>query len=214
MILSFGLLSGRSKYFGFFIFSVFIFLFLQNEIKLNIKSIFIGIICILIVLGVIWPKFNYYFIAGFSDIDKEQLARPMLYLTSLKILYDFFPFGSGLGTFGNHASRIFYSPLYYQYHLDQIWGLSKKFPFFIADTYFPQLAQFGFFGISIFILFWKSVYEKIKAKFITRNSLDDYRLGLLILLFFLVESTADTTLISNRGVYVMCLLGIITNKYI
>ena len=56
---------------------------------------------------------------------------------------DYIPFGSGLGSFGTAAAAKEYSPLYYKYQLDNVWGLNPENPMFLADAFYPTLAEFG-----------------------------------------------------------------------
>lgn len=74
-------------------------------------------------------------------------------LTSMQILYDYFPFGSGLGSFGTFASAEYYSPVYSAYGIDHLWGLSKDMPAFICDAFYPELAQFGVAGVILYFAF-------------------------------------------------------------
>ncbi len=96
----------------------------------------------------------------FIKYDPSKIARNVLYLTSFKISEDYFPFGSGFGTFGGWMSRVYYSPLYYKYGLNTVWGLSPKYGSFINDTFWPHiLAELGIFGFimyaMIFVVFIK-----------------------------------------------------------
>jgi hypothetical protein len=80
------------------------------------------------------------------------VARSVLYNTSFRIAKDFFPFGSGLGTFGGWISALYYSPLYTQYNISNVYGLEKGGKF-LMDTFWPYLiAQFGIFGAILYCL--------------------------------------------------------------
>lgn len=205
--LSLGLFSGRAKFFTSYAIAM-LFLSLHRRIKImNIK--FIILVCIIIicmVYFVIWDKFNFYFIQGTEE--DSGIARPMFYVTAWHILWDYFPLGSGFATFANHASRVFYSPLYYNYNLWMIRGVTPDNPIFIGDTFYPGLAQFGFIGIVLFFVFFYRRYKEICS---IRN-LDVYILGLIILVTILFESVADTTILSNRGVIYFILLGLLHNE--
>ena len=147
-----GLLAPKFKFMGEVVcFIAFIF-FLKK--RLNFKSPKTMIYCALIVtvvLMVTWTRFDAYYISGLSN---EELARPMTYKTSLKILWDYWPFGSGMGSFGCLGARDYYSPLYYKYNLNGIWGLGERGAF-VCDAYYPTLAQFGMVGVFLFCWFWK-----------------------------------------------------------
>ena len=154
---------------------------------------------------VIWDKFNLYFIQGTEE--DSGVARPLFYITSFKILIDYFPFGSGLASFANNASGIFYSPLYYKYDLWQVWGCTPAYPDFVADAFYPNLAQFGIVGVLLFFYFLYKRYNEITRL----KNVDRYILGLIVLITILFESVADTMILSNRGVLFFLILGMLRN---
>jgi hypothetical protein len=74
--------------------------------------------------------------------------RVALYAGSLAIARDEFPLGAGLGRFGSHLSREQYSPLYAQYGLDRIVGLTPRTPIAVTDTFWPMiLGEAGVIGL-------------------------------------------------------------------
>ena len=107
---------------------------------------------------VIWAnfeKFSIYFITGYD----EGAARTYMYYTSFEMFGRLFPFGSGFGTFGTDASGRYYSPLYYKYGLNFIYGCRpddyQTDHSFFMDTFFPVvIGQFGIIGTLLFIKFW------------------------------------------------------------
>jgi hypothetical protein len=150
-----------------------------------------------------WSKLNLYVVEGFSS---DWIARPVLYKNAVNVLNDYFPFGSGFGTYGNEASRDFYSPLYYKYDLYKVWGLSPSYDKFVADTFFPVLSQFGYIGIMLFVVFWYRLWKLVDYKSLAEKIVE-YKIGLIIIAFFLIESIADTTIVSYRGLLPMMILG-------
>ena len=98
-----------------------------------------------------WAKFNAYYVQGFQA-DDQEIARPATYETGVKIMFqDYIPFGSGLGSFGTAAAAKEYSPLYFKYQLNNIWGLDPSNPMFLADAFYPTLAEFGIVGLFFFL---------------------------------------------------------------
>lgn len=69
---------------------------------------------VVVILAITWTRFDTYYVSGLSN---DELARPMTYKTSLRILWDYLPFGSGMGSFACNGAWKFYSPLYYKYNL-------------------------------------------------------------------------------------------------
>jgi len=210
-ILAFSLLSGRSKLYGFFAFSVLVMYILRGniEIKLSVKNIILFSLAIVIVLYVSWGKVSFYF---FNDIDSDLVARTMMYSTSIDLLIDYFPFGSGFASFATHYSGVYYSHIYTDYGLDNVWGLEEESANFAGDAYYPSLAQFGVFGVILFFMFFAKILIKAnKLKKLSDNN-TQYLIIVFILTFLLIQSVAETMLTSNRGFYIMILLSLSINE--
>lgn len=211
-MLAIGLFSGRSKFYGFFVLAVFSILFFSNakNLKFNFKNTIIALVMIGLILLVAKEKIELYFIQGIStDSEKDYIARFALYATSFLIFKDYFPFGSGLATFGTHASGAYYSNIYKEYEIDGIWGLSKHYPYFISDTYYPSLAQFGVVGALLFVVFW--IYLCKKAYTYFKVTYDSKLTTIVIIIsgYFAIENIADATFTSNRGLFFMMFLGLV-----
>src|SRR5690606_5958180 len=146
-------------------------------------------------------KILFYAQGFFQDrsIEDHYLARPVLYITSVEILQDYFPFGSGFGSFATHASRVVYSPIYEAYEISGVWGLSEEFSSFIADTHFPSLAQFGVVGVVLFILFWRTLIKKANACKLSMPDNSAYFFIVLIFVFLMIEMVADAAFTNNRA---------------
>lgn len=199
-----GLLAPKYKFMGEVVcFIAFIF-FLKK--RLNFKSPKTMIYTTLIVVAVLmvsWTRFDAYYVSGLSN---DELARPMTYKTSLKILWDYWPFGPGMGTFGCLGARDFYSPLYYEYNLNGIWGLGEKGAF-VCDAYYPTLAQFGLVGVFFFCWFWKRRLGAIDRIL----DLKYYRVAMITFCCLAIEQTADTSWLSGKGMGYCMLLGLCLN---
>lgn len=210
LILSIGILSGRSKFLGFYIIFIGLFFLVKNGLKkiLSFKIICSGLVIIGLVLLVIWEKLYYYFIAGGLQNESEMFARPALYAGAVRILENFPLLGSGLGSYATYASGLFYSPMYEFVGISDYWGLTPDEPMFVADTFFPSLAEIGIVGIFLFFRFWLLCYRQARRVFFMTGNLDAYKCVLLIFSFFFIECIADSTLTQNRGTFMMCLLAL------
>lgn len=211
LIMATGLLGGKSKFYGETVCFVAIFFFLKGRIKFgSLKTMAQFAAITAVVLFFTWTKFNAYYIEGMSDEyiqnndESSRMARPESYKTAMTIIFkDYIPFGSGLGTFGTNAAAVHYSPLYYDYDLNEIWGLDPMEPMFLADAFYPTLAEYGLVGLFFFLIFWK---RRLMA---VRWLPDDnyYKVGLMCILALALESTADTTYLSGKGMGYFMLLG-------
>jgi hypothetical protein len=79
------------------------------------------------------------------------VARIALYQTAGDIVQAQFPLGVGLGRYGGFIAQQHYSPVYYQYGLDEIYGLSPGGDF-AQDTFWPAVAgEAGLVGLVAYI---------------------------------------------------------------
>lgn len=199
-----GMLAPKFKFMGEVVcFIAFVF-FLKK--RLNFRSPKTMIYCAIIlavVLTVTWTRFDAYYVSGLSN---DELSRPMTYKTSLKILYDYFPLGSGMGSFACNGAWKYYSPLYYKYKLNDIWGLDEVGGF-ICDAYYPTLAQFGIVGVFFFLWFWKRRMAAINVIVDMRY----YRVAMITLCCLAIEQTADASWLSGKGMGYCMLLALCLN---
>lgn len=208
------LLSFRSKSYAFFAAAVFIFYFMNAKRlqKIKLSTLFFAGIGMCLIFIVAWEKFQFYFITGTGDDISKSMARPALYMGALQLFQDFFPFGTGFGSYASYASGIYYSPLYAQYGMDKIYGLSQEYGSFITDTYFPQLAQFGVVGLMLFFAFFRKRYKRTMWLYKKNKDIMIMKMSVLIIAFFLIESSTDCTFVHNRGMVMMVLLAMIFNE--
>lgn len=170
------------------------------------------------VLAVSWNKINYYFLSGNSgSFDPEVIysyARPVMFLTGGLILVDHFPFGTGLASFGTAASapEMNYSNVYYEYGIHTVHGLSQNSKEgFICDAFYPELAQFGFVGLILFIYFWIYIYSFLRpmARYYIHRYRPQFVIASCIICFLLIESFGGTTIVHTVGLECLSLLGMI-----
>lgn len=199
-----GMIAPKFKFMGEVVcFIAFVF-FLKK--RLNFRSPKTMIYCtilVAIILTVTWTRFDGYYVSGLSN---DELARPMTYKTSLKILYDYFPFGSGMSSFACNGAWKYYSPLYYKYKLNDIWGLDEGGGF-ICDAYYPTLAQFGIVGVFFFLWFWKRRMSAINVIVDMRY----YRVAMITICCLAIEQTADSSWLSGKGMGYCMLLALCLN---
>lgn len=199
-----GMLAPKFKFMGEVVCFIAFIYFLKKRLNFRSpKTILYCTVIASIVLTVTWTRFDAYYVSGLSN---EYLARPMTYKTSLKILCDYLPFGPGFGTFACNGAWKFYSPLYYKYNLNDIWGLDEGGGF-ICDAYYPTLAQFGIVGVFFFLWFWKRRFKEI-------NVIQDmryYRVAMITVCCLAIEQTADSSWLSGKGMGYCMLLALCLN---
>ncbi len=209
LIMLLGLISGKSKYFGECVVFIALVIFVKSKINFTSVSTLLKVAALgCVVIFFTWTKFNAYYVEGFQD-DAQEMARPLAYETGVKIMFkDYIPFGSGLGSFGTSAAAKEYSPLYYDYQLNNVWGLTPENPMFLADAFYPTLAEFGIVGLFFFLWFWKRrLWECNKIPNIVY-----YRMALMAILALALESTADSSYLSGKGMGYFMVLALCLNS--
>ena len=152
-------------------------------------------------------QFNYYF-----HNVRDEAARSVLLRTSLKIAQDFFPLGSGFGTFASAVSAEPYSKIYYMYHIQNVWGLSKDHPIFISDSFWPMLlGQCGYLGLLIYllilgILIWLVFDTRRRNAWV-------YASGLTVLVYLGISSVGESAFVNTYAVGYAFILGILLSEH-
>jgi len=209
LIMLLGLISGKSKYFGECVVFITLMMFVKSKINFTSVSTLLKVAALgCVVIFFTWTKFNAYYVEGFQS-DAAEMARPLTYETGMEIMFkDYIPFGSGLGSFGTAAAAKEYSPLYYDYQLNNVWGLTPENPMFLADAFYPTLAEFGIGGLFFFLWFWKRrLWECNKIPNIVY-----YRMALMAILALALESTADSSYLSGKGMGYFMVLALCLNS--
>lgn len=177
--------------------------------ELSVKKIILGIVVgIALFMGyktVLPTHYNQYI--GTVNVDKN--ARQALSFTSVKIAKDYFPLGTGFGTFASPVSRDYYSPVYDQYGLSNIWGLSREMGAFICDTFWPMvIGENGVLGFIIYLIFWILVLYEIVYKQEKNQRTEFFS---MYFIFIFITSLATTALLNNEGYVLFAVAGYLLN---
>ncbi|MGB3940178.1 MAG: hypothetical protein WBK96_01635 [Candidatus Manganitrophaceae bacterium] len=162
------------------------------------------------IMGIIYEGFNFYL----SNPDPMSVARNALYITSFTIAGDYFPLGVGLGRFGGWVSSMYYSPVYREYGLDSVYGLSPDMPDFISDTFWPHiLGELGVAGVIVYSFILLALF-RIPWQFFKRGEnpfIKAFALGtMMVFIEALVESVAHPIYeMSLTGYFVFGSIGVL-----
>ena len=213
LILCIGFFSTRAKFYGFCGIAIFLILLYKAgiEIKFNISGCLIAICVLAIAVWLGKDKIILYYVDGMMN-SREMWSRPAMLLTSLRIFIDYIPFGCGLASFASFVSGEYYSSIYEAYGISHLWGISKSNPAYVADAYYPVLAQFGIIGVGLYVYFWIWVVFK-GIKLGNYGYKKEYLLILLSAIFFAIEGVADATFSQNRGLFILIITAMTVAKY-
>lgn len=219
ILVTIGLLSTRAKFYGEYVFVLYMLFFYVPGFlkKMRISHIIIALVSICLILAVAWHKIDYYFITGGQDyaMDEEVLqtfARPVMYASMVVVLGLHPLLGSGLASFGTYFSGVSYSKLYGNIGIDNIWGLSEDYGNFICDAFYPELAQFGIVGVVLFIYFFVWMNRRLSL-LLYKSGKIMYVIGMISIIVLLIESIASTTFNQGAGAMCMMILGCLASKY-
>lgn len=157
----------RFELLGLFVSLALIYLIAEPS-KLVIRSIFSSVI-LMIVLGLVWSVFGEEFkreIAqmGFGNFNTIETARVQIYQGAIALAEQYFPLGSGLGTYGGAGAQKFDQSFYYQLGFANYWWFGKES--YLMDTYWANsVAETGVFGAIMLLLSYitLAVHSLIKA---------------------------------------------------
>lgn len=203
-VLGLGIITFKSKYIAICVVIGSIYYFVNNHIKINIKYLLLFSLIVFACIYLTYSRFSSYFLVG----DTDSVARTALYYHAIEILRDYFPLGSGLGTYGTESAAKYYSPLYAKYGMDTIFGLTRadyqtEYDF-LKDTYFPSLAEFGISGIFLYFYFW---YKRWRD-FSLSGNMKYYKLGIILIFIVNIENIANLVfMLGNCCLPIFMLLG-------
>ena len=153
----------------------------------------------IIIFLIAYDKIEYYF-------QNDQTARYNLLYYGFITLFNCFPFGSGFATYGSAIASEYYSPLYWQYGFNNIWGLAPGGDSFSNDGLWGEvLGQFGLFGTIIFCVIFGVIFILLY-----KSSQDNYDRFLFIYvgLIMLLGSIGTKTVMHFSIVSVFILFAI------
>ena len=143
------------------------------------------VIILLVAVTLAWDQFSYYFI----ELE-DGSARSALTKASFQIMGDYFPIGTGFGTFASHSAVESYSPVYYLYGLNEIWGLSENYSKFSSDTFWPII--FGQTGVIGTVCYAGALGLLIFRVFkIRKANVNAYAAGVFAIAYLLISSLAE-----------------------
>lgn len=155
-------------------------------------------------IGLAKNSIYYYYIrlAGSS-------ARSVMMQTSFKILKDYFPIGTGFGTYASHSAAENYSLVYTKYGFENIWELSSKNPSaFLDDTFWPIIiGQNGFIGTMAYLIILIYIIKKCLS--LKKRNKYYYATAVFIILYLLISSSAEPTFNNSIAIPLAFCLGII-----
>lgn len=190
----------RSKAFGFIAIYLYLCIFDGGRSKMTVIRLF-SIIVLLGFLG--WNQIKGYLL-------NNDIARGALLSTSIRLANRFAPMGTGFALFGSSQSGVYYSPVYYEYGLNKVHGLSAANQSFLSDSFWPIIiGQFGWPGLIIWLILLYNFFCFISKR--AKEESAAHLSGLMIFAYFIIASSSESAFFHPTSLFGMMLLGLILN---
>ncbi len=183
----------RSKAFGFV--AIFLFLLISQRGKSSpylLLTLGIGA-----AIAISWDQIVFYY-------TSDGFARNELTRAAFEVAGDYAPFGTGFATFGSNVTGEpeFYSPLYFEYGLSNVYGLTPNDASFVSDTFWPTvLGQFGYAGLLVYGALLVSLFQ------FQRNGLSKITAASLYIYLF-ISSTSESAFFNPSAVFLAFCAGL------
>lgn len=185
------------------IFLLIFYIIIIRKRKISLSHI---LLMIPIMIFIAWNQLYYYFVTV-----KDGSARYQLTTKAFQVAKDYFPLGSGFGTYGSYFSGKVYSPLYYTYRLSRIWGLTYSRHPFLSDTFWPMIiAQSGWIGTGFFLLALIFLFVSIQK--VSDRSRYAYTALLCGYIYLLISSSAESAFVHPNAIPIAVLIGCLLEK--
>ena len=129
------------------------------EKKQNMR---LRILAIAIIGGFIgYPQYQNYFVNGVTA-NRGTAPRQLFWQGGLRLFKEYFPYGTGFGTFGSSTAATNYSSLYYILEFNTITGMQPTNTMYLNDTFWPMIfTQLGLIGMIPYILLLVIIFYDI-----------------------------------------------------
>ncbi|KIO49448.1 hypothetical protein [Nitrosospira sp. NpAV] len=143
-----------------------------------------------------------------DDFLSHRSERAIITDHGIDIARQFFPLGSGLGTYGGPGAQKFDLSLFWELGFGRYWWfLQGKF---ILDTYWPNImAESGFIGAAFLMIFFAVLWVTLLRRAWRSVGTSDYRAALLALaaLTLLLANTPSSPMLTDpRGAFIFWLI--------
>ena len=176
----------------------FFILYQRKKIKLW-HILLIGVVALLVA----WEQFSFYYI----DLE-GQSARSLMTQVSVQIAKDYFPIGTGFGTFASSEAAKSYSQLYYLYGLSTVHGLTPGNMVFGSDTFWPIIiGQTGLIGTIAYV--YVLALLGLQVLKLREAGISIYSGGIFLFAYLMISSTSEPTFCNVVSIPIAIVIGIL-----
>jgi len=205
MMLAMLFLSGKEKAYGaVLVFGLFYYLIVHKKIQTKVRYILYMAIPIAILA---WDKIYYYYVQG-----NGRFAKSIMTSTSIQIAKDYFPIGTGFGTFGSNYAKEVYSPVYYMYGIAEHAELGADSRRYLTDVFWPILfGETGVLGTILYCSLMILLFVQIQRVFFYNKK--NYFLLIFMFVFMLMTTFTEAGFMQPMVMVFAFVMGIILQEY-
>ena len=170
---------------------------LHQKRKIKLWHIFaVGLLCVWIA----WDQIIFYYV----DLSGRS-ARSVMTQTSFEIMKDYFPIGTGFGTYASDVAGEYYSPVYEKYGFREVHELQEGKGFF-SDTFWPIIVgQTGFVGTISYISVLMNLFLKaVRVRLANKRA---YAAAIYVFIYLIISSIAEPTFCNAVSIPLAMIIG-------
>ena len=197
--------SGKEKAYGaILVFGLFYYLIVHKKMQTKIQYILYMAIPVMILA---WDKIYYYYVEGHG-----RYAKSIMTGTSLQIAKDYFPIGTGFGTFGSTYAKQVYSPVYTLYGIADNPELGIESKQYLTDLFWPILfGETGVIGTLLYVGLIVLLFIQIQRVFYYNKR--KYFLLIYMFVFMLMTTFTEAGFMQPMVMVFAFVMGIVLEEY-
>lgn len=198
-------LSGKEKSYGaILIFAVLYYLIIHKKVQTKLRYILYMAVPVVLLA---WDKISYYYIEG-----QGYYAKSVMTQTALKIVKDYFPIGTGFGTFGSTYAAKMYSPVYHLYGIALNAQMGEQERRYLTDVFWPLLlGENGVLGTLFYCGLILILFVRIQRVFYYDKT--KYFLLIYMLVFMLMTTFSEAGFMQPVVMIYAFVMGILLEEY-
>lgn len=199
------LFSGKEKAYGaILVFVIFYYMIVHRKVQTKIRYILYMAVPIVLLA---WDKIYYYYVQGHG-----RYAKSIMTSTAFKIAKDYFPIGTGFGTFGSTYAKQIYSPVYYLYGIADNPELGVESKQYLTDLFWPiLLGETGILGTILYCGLILLLFIQIQRVYFYNKK--KYFLLIYMFVFMLMTTFSEAGFMQPMVMVFAFIMGTVLEEY-
>lgn len=199
------ILSGKEKSYGAILaFAVLYYLVVHKKVQTKLRYILYMAVPIVLLA---WDKIYYYYVQGHG-----RYAKSIMTGTALQIAKDYFPIGTGFGTFGSTYAAKYYSPVYHIYGIADNPELGEQSKMYLTDVFWPiLLGENGVLGTAIYCGLLLLLFIRVQRVFYYHKR--KYLLLIYMLTFMMMTTFSEAGFMQPVVMVYAFVMGTLLEEY-